>query len=284
AVTRLIKSQDLIEILTDAGRLDPAFCLCDNPECADCVSQRTAIFRDAMSKENFKLAASSALSGRYVPEIIESLHRCGIGHVELDFIQGNPAHLLPSEKLQDAVREFAGNSIQVSGLRLPGVPADMKKTLQLAKDCGIVRLVLPLCADAASLVGQAAAENIALSFCNCGVTGDYASMIMKDLAKRGICAGFTFSPAEFAHCGEKPFLNTYLSGKFRKYMDQLDIEDGTFAGMPTGLARGNAEIKELVSILRCASFGGFMTLAASTRHVGNVTAIAAEFRKLLDEI
>jgi hypothetical protein len=237
-----------------------------------------------MGKENFKLAASSALAGIYVPEIIENLNRSGIGYVELDFIQGNPAHRMPSEKLQVAVREFAGNSISVSGLRLPGVPADMKKTLQLAKDCGIGRLVLPLCADAANMTGQAVAENIALSFCNCGVTGDYASAIMKDLAGRGICARFTFSPAEFARCGEMPFLHTFRSGKFRKYMDQLDIEDGTFAGMPTGLARGNAEIKELVSVLRCASFGGFMTLAASNRHSGNVTAIAAEFRKLLDEI
>ena len=96
-------------------------------------------------------------------------------------------------------------------------------------------------------------------------------------------AGFTFSPAEFARCGEKPFLHTFSFGKFRKYMDQLDIEDGTFAGMPTALGRGNAEIKELVSILRCASFGGFMTLAASNRHNGNIAKIAVEFRKLLDE-
>ena len=277
AATRLIKAQDLIEILTEAGRRDPAFCLCDNPECADCVAQRAAIFRDAMSKEDFKLAASAALSGRYVPEIIENLQRAGIGYVELDFLQGKPAHLMSAEKLQLAVREFTENHIAVSGLRLPGVPADIKKTLQLAKDCGIGRLVLPLCADAAALTGQAEAEKIALSFCNCGVTGSYAAIIMKSLAERGIRAGLTFSPAEFARCGEKPFLGTYNSGKLRKYMDQLDIEDGTFAGMPTALAGGNAEIKELVSILRCAGFSGFMTLSATNRQRGNVTAIAAEF-------
>ena len=57
AVTRLIKAQDLIGILSDIGCNDPAFCLCDNPECADCVSQRAAIYRDAMCKEDFKLAA-----------------------------------------------------------------------------------------------------------------------------------------------------------------------------------------------------------------------------------
>jgi aminoglycoside 3-N-acetyltransferase len=284
AVTRLIKAQDLVEILTDIGRRDPAFCLCDNPECADCVKQRAAIYRDSMDKEDFKLSASTALSGRYVPEIIDNLHCCGIGYVELDFIQGRPAHLMPSEKLQIAVREFAENNISVSGLRLPGVPSDMKKTLQLAKDCGIGRLVLPLCADAAGLVEQVTTENILLSFCNFGVTGNYASLMMKSLSDHGIRAGFTFSPAQFARCGEKPFLHTYISGKFRKYIDQLDIEDGTFAGMSTVLAGGNAEIKELVSILRCASFGGFMTLAASNRHKGNLMAIAEEFRELLDEI
>ena len=284
AVTRLIKSQDLIEVLAGAGSLDQAFCLCDNPECADCVSQRASIFRDAMKKEDFNLAASSALSGRYVPEIIDNLHRSGIGCVELDFIEGKPAHLMPSEKLQTAVREFAGKNISVSGLRMPGVPADMEKTLQLAKDCGIARLVLPLCADAAGLIGQAVAENIKLSFYNRGVSGEYAATIMKNLAERKISAGFTFSPAEFARCGEMPFLNTYRSGKFGKYMDQLDIEDGTFAGMPAVLARGNAEIKELVSILRCSSFSGYMTLAAGNRNHGNVAELAVEFRKLLDEI
>ena len=284
AVTRLIKSQDLIEILAEAGRRDPAFCLCNNPECADCVAQRAAIFRDAMTREDFKLSASAALSGRYIPEIIENLHRSGIGYVELDFIQGRPAHLMPAEKLQLAVREFAANNISVSGLRLPGVPADIKKALQLAGDCGINRLILPLCSGADSLTAQAAEENIALSFCNLGITGDYAAMLMKDLAERKIRAGFTFSPADFARCGEMPFLNTYRAGKFRKYMDQLDIEDGTFDGVATAPACGNAEIKELVSILRCAGFSGFMTLAAGNRRGGNVTTIAAEFRKLLDEI
>ncbi len=284
AVTRLIKSQDLIEILTEAGRHDPAFCLCGNPECADCVAQRAAIFRDVINKEDFKLAASSALSGKYIPEIIDNLHRSGIGYVELDFIQGRPACLMSAEKLQLAVRELAGSNIAVSGLRLPGIPADIEKTLQLAKECGIDRLVLPLGADAANLAEQAAAKNIALSFCNRGITGDYAAMLLKNLKELKIRAGFTFSPAEFAGCGEMPFLNTYRSGKFRKYMDQLDIEDGTFAGMLTVLAGGNAEIKELVSILRCAGFSGFMTLAAGNRSRGNVVIIAAAFRKLLDEI
>ena len=284
AVTRLIKSRDLIEILTEAGLRDPAFCLCDNPECADCAAQRAAIFRNTINQEDFRLAASAALSGRYIPEIIENLQRSGIDYVELDFIHGKPAHLMSAEKLQLAVREFAAGGISISGLRLPGVQADIKKTLLLAKECGINRLVLPLGADAAGLTGQALAENVALSFCNRGVTGDYAAMLMKDLAERKIRAGFTFSPAEFARCGEMPFLQTYRSGKFSKYIDQLDIEDATFAGIPAALAGGNAEIKELVSILRCASFSGFMTLAAGNRHSGNVTTVAAAFRKLLDEI
>jgi aminoglycoside 3-N-acetyltransferase len=284
ALTRLIKAQDLLGILSDIGRNDPAFCLCDNPECADCVSQRAAIYRDAMCKEDFKLAASSALSGRYVPEINENLNRSGIGYVELDFIQGKPAYLMPSGRLQLAVRDFAENNISVSGLRMSGVSGDIKETLKLAKDCGIGRLVLPLHSDAARLVDQAASEKITLSFCNMGITGSYASTIMEELSERGIRAGFTFSPAQFACCGEMPFLNTFRSGKFRKHMDQLDIEDGTFAGISSVLAGGNSEIKELVSILRCASFSGFMTLAASNRQIGNVVAIAAGFRKLLDEI
>ena len=283
AAARLIKSQDLIDLLLEAGINDPAFCLCENPECADCVAQRAAIYRADMSKEDFKLASSSSLAGKYVPEMIDNLQAAGIDYVELDFIQGLPAHLLSVDKLRKIIQDFAESNIRISGIRLPGVPAEIKSVSDLAEKCGIDRIILPVCSNASELAATAAA-GIAVSFYNSATTGQYAGEIMQQLKKDSINAGFTFSPAGFARCGEKPFLQTYRIGKFRKYIEQLDIEDSTFTGVPAKLARGNAELKELVSILRCSGFSGFMTLSAANRAVGNIAETAAAFRKLLAEI
>jgi hypothetical protein len=116
------------------------------------------------------------------------------------------------------------------------------------------------------------------------VSGKCAAAAMQQLYAEKIYHCFTFNAANFAACGEKPFLVTYREGKFVKYIDQLDIADAAFNGMPSGLARGNAELKELISILRCRRFKGFMTLSASNRPVGNLSHAAAAFKQMLNEI
>ena len=70
AQVRLIKSDLMFETLLALGSGDPAFALCENPSCADCVRQRAAIFAADMEKESFRLTASSRLAGRYVPEMV----------------------------------------------------------------------------------------------------------------------------------------------------------------------------------------------------------------------
>ncbi len=276
AVVRLMKSQDLIDVFTESGSKDPAFCLCDNENCADCVKQRAAIRKDRLSEEDFKLCIASSVAGRYIPEMIENLKAAGVGYVELDIIQGKPAHKFPVDKLKKAVEEFAENDIKISALRLPVIPAEFEKILEVLKTAGIDSLIMPLSADAEKFLSQAASSGINISFANLGVSSIYASSIMSKLK-----AGFVFSPAEFAKAGEKPFLQSFRQGKFRKYITQLDIEDALFDGMATVWASGNAEIKELVSILRCASFSGFMTISGRNRSLGKARDLAEDFLTLL---
>ena len=95
--------------------------------------------------------------------------------------------------------------------------------------------------------------------------------------------GFPFRPAEFARGGEKPFLVSYRR-KLGRFVDQLDVEDGLFDGSPRELGAGNAEIRELVSILRCASFQGLFVLGANNRRVGTLPDAAARFLELLDRL
>ncbi len=281
AVTRLMKSRELIEFLTKIGTENPAFCLCDNPNCADCVKQRAALRRAELAREPFKFAVASSVAGHYVPEIIDNLKTAGVDYVELDMLRGHPAHTLDSAILKTAAAEFKANHINVSGLRLPAIPTDFPTIIALLKTINISRLLMPLSSDAAIFAKQAVAASIELVFYNLGVTGNYASRIMNQLAVgKESAAGFAFSPANFARIGEKPFLESFQQGKFRKYITQLDIEDALFDGSSALPGNGNAEIRELVSILRCASFSGYMTISGINRSFGSARELAEQFLSL----
>ena len=208
--------------------------------------------------------------------MIENLKAAGVDYIELDIIQGKPAHKLPADELKKAVEEFADNDIKVSALRLPAIPLEFEKTLELLKAVGIDNLIMPLSADADKFLSQALSAGINISFSNIGMSGLYAAGIISKIK-----AGFVFSPADFAKAGEMPFLQSFRQGKFGKYTSQLDIEDALFDGSATALASGNAEIKELVSILRCASFSGFMTISGKNAGLVNAKNLAEKFLTLL---
>jgi sugar phosphate isomerase/epimerase len=277
AVIRLIKSADLFETGLALGKLDPAFCLCDNPNCTDCVNQRAALFRDRIAGEDFILAASSELAGRYVPEMIENLQRAGIDHIELDIIQGKPLNMLKADFLKKAVAELNENNIKVSGLRYACTPDDIDTVFTAAEECSVKRIILPLSCRAEDIASQAKAKELETVFFNVNHTGAETAAIVKKLPAPGL----VFSPAGFAACGEMPFLRSFQANKFRKFINQLDIEDGLWDGTPTPLAEGNAEIKELMSILRCASFKGYMVLRNAAE---NFDAAVADFTDALDTI
>ncbi|MCM8757378.1 MAG: TIM barrel protein, partial [Candidatus Omnitrophica bacterium] len=67
-----------------------------------------------------------------------------------------------------------------------------------------------------------------------------------------------FNPANFARVGEKPFLG--INSHIRKMAALLYVNDCLFSGSPRLPGQGNAEIKELISILRCRSFDGFFSI------------------------
>ena len=70
--------------------------------------------------------------------------------------------------------------------------------------------------------------------------------------------------------------------RLKALTDQLDASDVTFDGEPTELGRGNAEVKELISILRCSGFDGFIVLGADNRLVGDLRAAVDRFVHLID--
>ncbi len=194
AITRLIKSRDLIDLCTAAARINPAYVLCDNPNCADCVSQRADLRRAKFAREAFTMAAAASLAGKYVPEIIDNLRLAGIDAVELDGLLGKPVHALTTRQISTAARELDAASIRITALR-SGVISDVNLGLmEAALSSGINRLVLPLSADAESMLRAAATKGLELSFYNTDLSSERASSILTGLRKKGCTRASRLTP------------------------------------------------------------------------------------------
>ena len=96
--------------------------------------------------------------------------------------------------------------------------------------------------------------------------------------------GMVFNPANFVAAGENPFLFSFKRGRFIRTAVQLDLVDQTWESVPSQLARGNAEVKELISIMRCYNFSGFMTLGGGAAYPGNLEEAVGNFTHLLDNM
>jgi aminoglycoside 3-N-acetyltransferase len=283
SVIRLVKSQDLLDVCLEAGGADEAFVLCDNPNCADCVAQHAAIRRHRLDRKPFALVAASGLAGRYVPEMIENLQACGIRNVELDLVQGKPVHLLPEAQLQKTVQDLSDADCGVVSARCCAIPEDVESFIGRIADSGVGRIVLPLSPMTGDIAQIASERGLRLSVFNTILGSIDTSRILMDLRQAGADIGFTFSPAGFARAGEKPFLSSYKK-KLRGFVDQLDVEDCCFDGAPQPLAEGNAEIKEMISILRCASFDGAMVLTTGNWPATDLHETVARFESLLESM
>jgi len=285
AVVRLIKGRDLIALAVEALRRDPAAVLCANSACADCVAQRAAIRQARLSAESFRLVVSAQLAGRNVPEIVEQCRRAGVGAVEFDGLQGKPVEILSDDTLVRAVEALRAEGIDVTAIRACSVGARAVKQVARAAACGVRRMVMPLDAALATEAVAAAREHgIELSFYNTVQDSDTVSVMLREIAGRNLRVGFTFNAPRFAGIGEKPFLGSFRK-TLRRQVDQLDVSDGLLDGTPRPLTEGQAEIKELVSILRCAGFDGPLVLTAQNRQAGDTLPSAVHrFISLLDAI
>ncbi len=284
AEVRLIKAQDMYDIALAVGSNDPAFVLCSNPECADCVRQRAAIFADRIDKESFKLAASSRLAGRYVAEMVENLQKCGVKYIELDYIQGKAWYKWSKEKLSVWFKEFAEGEITVSAVRCMSVPENPQQIIDLALASGVQTLILPL--NDSFYAARAAADaglNVAYFNTNQGAVRA-AAKLNRHRTAASLAYGMVFNPANFVLAGEMPFLQSWKLGRFIKTIVQLDLADMTWDGTSTVFAGGNGEVKELISILRCGNFSGYITLGGGAVYPGSLKDAVSNFTDLLDNM
>ena len=281
AVVRLIRSRDLIEIGLQAGRADPAFALCDNPNCADCVAQRADLARARLAEEFFTLAAAASLAGEDAPSILASCRQAGVGAVELDALGRRPVEALPAKAVAAAVAKLREGGLEVIALRGRGFGPRAVKLVRAAADHAIRRVVLPLGPGNLAALREARARGVGVSLFNPSQNGEEASALLLRYREAGWEPGSTFRPAAFAGRGEGPFGTSYKK-KLRRFVDQLDLEDGLRDGTPQPLARGHGEVKEMISILRCAGFRGPMVLGPTNRRHGTLHDAVRIFLGLLD--
>lgn len=280
AVSRLIKSADLIEIAKAMGESNPAFVLCENPNCADCVQQRAAIRQARFAKEPFRLAVAASLAGTYAEEIADHCQAAGVTAVELDHVKRWPLTQCQPRELDETIERIGKDGCAVTSLRLPCATVKLREFLDYAARKRIMRVGLPLSASSVDDAQIAQSMGIAVSFFNLGIDSQRASEILLAMRNQGLTVNFTFNAANFAGAGEKPFLHSYKQ-KLNRFIDQLDVEDARFDGSAVPLGQGHAEIKELISILRAAGFSGWMVLAAGNRHSGTLLDAVRRWEGLL---
>jgi aminoglycoside 3-N-acetyltransferase len=283
AVVRLMKSRRIIDLLLVAGRADPAFALCDNPHCADCVTQRAACRRHALRDESFALVTAASLAGSTVDTIVSACAQTGIKRLEFDGLNGKGILELGAAAVAEAATLLRRGGCDVVALRCNQDWVSPESLVSMAHDCGVHRLVVPLSPHAEALARIARTAGVALSVYNTTQCSEQVQELLAGWAAKGLSVGFSMRPAAFARVGEKPFLESYAR-KLKRYMDQLDVEDGTFDGQFAPLMRGNGEIKELVSILRCSSFDGYLSLSANNRQLTDLPQTLSSFLDLLESL
>lgn len=263
AVCRLMDAKRMLEVTIEALRKDPAATLCDNPACADCVLQRGAIKAARLREETFTLAAVASDISEDLKEIEFALRGEGISAVEVT---------------PDEYHRF-GESLGPMGFRIVAIRSTSSEGAALAK-----RLEVPLIYPAGTREEIETATGWQAQGCtvyveNVGLPSAHYEALFSQVKEAPQLA---FNPGRFAAAGEKPFLRVFYRGPMRKRMAHFYMDDATWDGTPALPGRGNGEVKEILSMLRCRSYSGVVTLRSHRQGVPAFREVAAAFWHLLE--
>ncbi len=275
AVARLIKSKQMVKVLLKELKKNPALFLCDNPNCMDCVMQRWKISGLNLKGEPFRLTAVNDEISSDTDAVISALKKEGIQYVELRTVGGKSLLETPEKVLQELKEKLSGAKIAISGIDADITPDRnpriLEKGIALAKFFSAEYIVIrppsgkkngreKLVEYLKKTSALAEKEGITLVLENmtdtCGAGSKDCLEILKTVNSPAL--RFAFNPAHFAASGERPFIGAPTS--LRKWIRVLYVNDGLFSGDARLPGYGNAEIKELISIMRCRSFNGFLSL------------------------
>ena len=265
AVCRLLDTGGMLRVAVEALRQDPAAVLCDNPACRDCVLQRGQIKAARLAEESFTLAAVAEDISDDWAEVLIALRGEGISALEMGV---------------DAYRRFesdlAESGVQVSAIR---AGLDDLEAAALARSLA-VPLVVPVSTeeDLASATGLARGGTQVLTE-NRGLP---SKVLFAAYTASAETPDLALNPGQFAAVGEHPFLSVFTQAHSRRHTRRCYVDDGTWDGQPSLPGRGNGEVKEIISMLRCRSFDGAIVLRSHHRGGPAFREAAAAFWRLLE--
>ncbi len=265
AVCRLMPGNKMLEVVLDALRHDPAAVLCGNPACADCVTQRGMIKAARLRDEKFTLAAVATEISDNLNIILDTIQSEGISALELTL-----------EEYKRWNKELTASGVRVAAIR---APEPDKKAHDAAVKAGA-----PLIAPVKNKDDFKAATKLnnpsgRMLVENNGISSSALSELYE---KTKDAPGLAFNPARFAAVGEHPFLEVFYRGVIRKNTSYVYAGDGTFDGTLTTPGMGNGEVKEIVSMLRCRSYNGVISIRSASSGVQAFREAAKAFWLLLD--
>lgn len=284
AMVRLIDAKKMVKLCLEILKKNPAAFLCENPNCADCVMQRGKIKEARLKQECFTLSALSSEIVSEPEEMLKILQGQGIKSIELDSVWNKKVVSLSSSEIERLKKILEQNQFSVSGIRtdlnrkniceisIQDIVNEFEQYLKVAQNFGAKYVVvssfyvsqeekaiykeklIQLFRTMAEIAGEkkvsVLVENEPGTFCSTSTDcGEIIESINSSFFR------LAFNPANFARCGEKPFGK--VSPHIRRMAQVVYVNDALFSGEMQLPGYGHAEIKELISILRCWCFSGF---------------------------
>lgn len=306
AVCRLIDAPRAAAVMRREMSRDPGFALDENPHCADCVGYREKIARSSgdrpkalrqtaaaggeslkalLEDEDFSLSVPLWAVNANADKTLDSVAKAGISHVEM-----HTSHLVDI----DIPREGPGDrSLDVAVMRTPFASAEaLAEACEIASGFGArhLHVLLPEDLDRTDMKGalerlSRLADDNGMDVLVGNPAGVNPSDIARDLREIG-AAGvhMAYDPAAVALSGGSPFYSGLYKGPIRRFVRHVDFRDAVAAsGDPAVAGRGNAELVEILSNLRCRSFDGIFCLWPLPGASGFQDAVSG-FREIMERI
>ena len=274
---------------------DPALFLTSNDGYYDGPMQRGKIRAARLAaEESFRLIVRTGSAGANLEEVLRQAERAGATGLEVDLLDGRdaagwipekaavmPKTAYDKQEFAALLRRIRARGLKVSIVRCLDVTGDgFERALAAAKALEAEALVAPLTGSPVLLASRARlAEKAGLKmlFENVAIASAAAAELLKPLAGQ---AWLAFNPANFAAAGEMPFLQSFRAvKKFIRYLAITDMYPLGVAALP---GTGAGEVKELLSILRCSRFDGYISLGAAPGSGLRQADMTDAFYRLLD--
>jgi aminoglycoside 3-N-acetyltransferase len=278
-LAQLMPAKEMLDMLVKRLKTDPGLFISKNPNLQDAILQNADILRNMYGKESFTLAADSLFAGRYLEQIIDNIKHFGIDNILLSFVNGKSWDSIDANTRRWYLRGLKLAKINIIAIKLQTfIP---ENAITLLKECKTNTLIVNSSNPKEDVI-KVSNAGYKVYIENNDLSGKRTTNLIKIFSKENSNISLAFNPLSFVKAGENPFLETYCKTHIKRYIDLLYINDGISTGDRTPLEQGLAEIKELISILRCRSFNGIFALQGSSAETFGETVV--KFISLLKEL